>query len=427
MIETIDVAVIGAGQAGLATSSWLTRRGISHVVLERRAIAESWRRRWTSLRLVSPNFLNRLPGHPHGGGDPDGFLTRDETIAYLTEYAAAIEAPVREHVTVRKVRLNPDGFDLVTDAGAIRTRAVVVATGAHQRPHVPPAAAALPSHIHQLHADAYVAPDQLPSGPALVVGGGQAGCQIALELHASGRPVVLSAGRCTWYPRRLYGRDILWWRDRMGEFDVLTDELPDPAAARVACTPLIRAGAEDLNLRIVARAGVMLVGRFAGVESGRARFASDLHADLRWADDAARLFVARIHPYARAHGATDEPEPPPLAEGWDEASLPPLVTELDVGQFATVLWATGYRPDVGWIEAPIADASGAPMQHGGVSSVPGLYFMGLHLMIRRGSGFILGVGRDAEDVTAAVQRQLDGACDENSGRHNDPSGADDGG
>jgi putative flavoprotein involved in K+ transport len=402
--DTIDVAVVGAGQAGLATSWWLSGTGIEHVVLEAGQVGEAWRHRWRSLRLVSPNFLNRLPGYPYAGDDPEGFLTRTETIAYLEGYAASFDAPVRTATPVQTIAGDSGAFRVLAGDREIRARAVVVATGAHQRPHVPAGAASLPVRLLQLHSDAYAEPDELPPGGVLVVGGGQAGCQIALEVLASGRPVTLAAGRCAWYPRRLYGRDILWWRDQMGEFDVLTDELPDPAAARAACTPLIKAGDADLNLRVVADAGVSVVGRFLGASDRRAIFGTDLHAEITAADDAARAFVARIHPYAREMGATSDAEPAPLAYAW--AGLPPIVRELDLAPIATVIWATGHRPDFSWIELPVRDVSGAPLQHGGVSPVAGLYFMGLHLMVRRGSGFILGVGRDAQDVVGSIASGL---------------------
>src|SRR5262249_4999606 len=230
LAEHIDVVVIGAGQAGLATSRELTRAGVEHVVLERDRIGETWRRRSDTFCLVTRNWSVQLPGGAYDGDDPDGFMLRDEIVAYLERYAAASRAPLRTGVEVSSLSPSPDGFTLETTAGEIRARAVVAATGAYQRPHRPAAAARLPASVPQLDADDYRNPRELPPGRVLVIGSGQTGCQIAEELIEAGRDVLLSCGRAPWLPRRIGGRDFAWWWAETGFAEMPVDALPAPTA-----------------------------------------------------------------------------------------------------------------------------------------------------------------------------------------------------
>ena len=229
-----EVVVIGAGQAGLAVSHELTGRGVEHVVLERRRVAETWRGRWESFCLVTPNWTVRLPGGVYDGDDPDGYMAREEVVAHLERYAAP--APVREGVEVTALwREGEGGFALDTSAGAIRARAVVVTTGAYQRPHRPPVAATLPSGLLAIDVDGYRSPGELPDGAVLVVGSGQSGCQIAEELRLAGREVFLACGRAPWAARRWGGRDLLWWAHETGFLDVTVEQLPAPGSRPRSC------------------------------------------------------------------------------------------------------------------------------------------------------------------------------------------------
>ena len=229
MADRIEVVVVGAGQAGLAVSHELTQAGVAHVVLERGRVGETWRGRWDSFCLVTPNWFVQLPGHPYDGDDPDGFMPRDEIALYLERYAAGFDAPVRGGIEATSLRPGPDGgFVLETSAGEIVAGTVVLSTGAYQRPHRPAGAGTLPAGLLQIDAEDYRNPAELPAGPVLVVGGGQSGCQIAEELYLAGREVFLACGRAPWFPRRLGDRDLTWWALETGFLDVRVSELPSP-------------------------------------------------------------------------------------------------------------------------------------------------------------------------------------------------------
>ncbi len=278
MSAVLDVVVIGAGQAGLAASHELARQGVDHVVLERGKVGQTWRGRWESFCLVTPNWSMQLPGRPYDGDDPDAFDARDEIVGFLERYATANDAPVREGVEV--TRLAPaagGGFRLSTSAGDLEARRVVLSTGGYQRPHRPAAAASLPSDLLTLDVEDYVEPAALPDGPVLVVGSGQSGCQIAEELHESGREVFLSCGRAPWAPRRIGDHDLVWWLEESGFFSAPASSLPDPSA-RLFANVLAsgRDGGHDLHLRTLQDQGVRLLGHFAGAEERTARFLDDL-------------------------------------------------------------------------------------------------------------------------------------------------------
>jgi cation diffusion facilitator CzcD-associated flavoprotein CzcO len=227
----VEVAVVGAGQAGLAVSHELALAGVEHAVLERDRIGQRWRDRWDSFCLVTPNWTARLPGHPYEGDDPDGYMAKDEVVAYLNRYAAGFAAPVREGVEVVSLEAVPrGGFGLRTSAGDLGAASVVLCTGAYQRPHRPPGAGTLPAHLPQIDVEGYRNADALPPGKVLVVGSGQSGAQIAEELHQAGREVVLACGRAPWTPRRIGEHDMVWWAVETGFLDAPVSTLPAPAA-----------------------------------------------------------------------------------------------------------------------------------------------------------------------------------------------------
>lgn len=401
MSDRIDVVVIGAGQAGLATSCELTQAGVEHVVLERGRLGQGWRDRWDSFCLVTPNWSVRLPGHPYDGNDPDGYLARDSIVAYLERYAAATRAPVREDVSVTSLEPDPNGrLHLETSAGAIDAATVVVATGAYQRPHRPPVAAALPSEILQIDVAGYRNPDVLPDGKVLVVGSGQSGCQIAEELHEAGRDVFLSCGRAPWVRRRYGGRDIVWWAVETGFLDQPLGALPAPEArleANVLATG--HRGGHDLHLRTLDAMGVTLLGHLSGVVGRRARFEPDLAASVAWGDQRYEQFAGLIRKLVADRGLdpVQIPEPEPF-----EAR--PL-KELDLGGFGAVIFAGGFRPDYGsWLHVPDAfDSMGFPLHEDGRSTAhPGLHFVGVHFLRKRKSSLLYGVGEDAAIVARSI-------------------------
>ena len=402
MEERHETVIVGGGHAGLAMSHQLSRRGRAHVVLERGRVAERWRsERWDSLHFQFPNWSLALPGQPYDGPQPDGFSSRDEVVAFIERYCVATAAPVRTGVRVDAIRRGPgtDGFRLETSHGIVVASNVVVATGPYQEPVIPAPAGGLPARIAQMHSSAYRNPAGLPPGAVLVVGSGQTGCQLAEELHQSGRKVFLACGRCVWVPRRMDGRDAVWWMAESGYLDRTPDLLPSPAA-RLLGNPQATGhdGGRDLNYRVLHDLGVELLGRYAGADGSTLHFEDDLAASVDFGD--ARLLD--LLNFIKADCARKGTTPPTF-----DMPTPLRIktrTELDVAQdgIASVIWTSGYRPDYGWVKLPVFDGMGFPEQRDGCTTVPGLYFMGVHWMRKNKSPILYGVGEDAGVVAQHI-------------------------
>jgi putative flavoprotein involved in K+ transport len=396
----IDTVVIGAGHAGLAASHFLSKASIDHVVLERGQVANSWRHeRWDSLRLLTPNWLSRLPGQPYAGADPDGYMSADEVAAFIEAYAAGTEAPVHTGVTVTSVRRTGDGYEVVTDQGVLRARTVVLATGACNRPSVPAFAAAVPASVRQVTPFDYGSPDRLPDGGVLVVGASATGVQLAAEIRRSGRPVTLAVGEHTRLPRTYRGRDVLWWMAESGVWDQRYDELDDLTRARRLPSPQLVGTPEraTLDLNALTDLGVDLVGRWSAVRDGVALFSGGLRNVFALADLKQQRLLDGYDAWALAAGV-DAPDP-------EERPVPTrapvsnrLQQDLRSGEIATVVWATGYRPDYSWLDVPVVDDKGRLRHDGGVVDSPGLYALGLPVLRRRKSTFIHGIEDDAREV-----------------------------
>jgi putative flavoprotein involved in K+ transport len=301
----IECVVIGAGQAGLATSFHLSRLGVEHVVLERGRVGETWRTsRWDSFCLNTPNWCSKLPGLERSDGDPDAFAPLAEVIEMLSRYADGIGAPVRtaEVTGLTKVRA---GFELTLADDMLTARSVVVASGAFQQPLAHRAASGLPPGVLELHTSAYRSSDELPEGGVLIVGSGQSGCEIGMELLETGRAVHLALGRCRWMARRYRGRELMRWLVDIGASDETPDVLPSPAA-RVAGNVVVSGtrGGRDCSALVLERAGARLYGRFEGIESGRAVFADDLEASLEFGRTFERNLARRCDEWAGARWAS---------------------------------------------------------------------------------------------------------------------------
>ena len=416
MTKHIDVIIVGAGQAGLALSHELSAGGVRHVILERGRVGETWRHRFDSFCLVTPNWTVRLPGHPYTGPDPDGYMVRDEIITTLEAYAGSFQAPIRGGVLVTGAELLPDGGFLVhTRSGDLSSRALVLATGTFQRPHRPEVADTLPTGIPRMDVDAYRNEGALPPGSVLVVGSGQSGAQICEELRKAGREVVLACGKAAWVPRRLGGRDIVWWLDKVGFFNQTIESLPNPAA-RLIPNPMAtgHGGGHDLHLRTLQAMGVTLAGHFLGMENGLARFAPDLPESAAWGDARHRELMGLMQRFAAEQGLDLPPvdEPAPLVARGPEW--------LDISGFAVVIFAGGFRPGFSkWFPRPEAfDDLGFPLQVDGASTVvPGLFFVGVHFQRTRKSSLLFGVGEDASVVSDQVGAFLSGARSVGRGVH----------
>ncbi len=396
-----DVLIIGAGQAGLSLSHCLARSGIDHVVLERGRIAEAWAgQRWESLRLLTPNWMTRLPGHRYAGRDPDGFMPARAVASLLRRYAERSSAPVLAHTPVRSVVRAEGGYRVETDACVWRARSVVVATGTCHRPRRPGFAAALPRGIVQLDPARYRRPADLPAGGVLVVGGSASGLQLAKEIHASGRPVTLAVGRHVRMVRRYRGRDIFAWFDSAGISAERARAMHDLAAARQQPSMQL-SGRGPIDLARLAADGVRVVGRLEAADGGRVSIGAILAEHCSASDARLHRVLARIDRHIAAGGI----EAPEDAAAWEIPAHPvSAVRELDLAAegIRSVMWATGYTRDYPWLRVAVRSPEGEIDQVGGVTAAPGLYTLGLRLQCRRTSNFIDGVGRDAEALTLTV-------------------------
>ncbi len=385
----------------------LTDRSIDHVLVERGQVANSWRtERWDSLRLLTPNWMTRLPGHRYRGPDPDGFMTAAEVTGFLDGYRASFDAPVVTDTTVHSVTEIEGGHLVTTDRGPIRSRAVVVATGACSTPRIPALARELPTRIHQLAPQHYRNPDQLDGGRVLVVGASASGAQLADELQRSGRQVTLAVGDHVRLPRTYRGMDIHWWMDTIGLLDERHDHVDDIARARRLPSLQLVGSPErrDLDLNTLDEAGVQLVGRFAGVAGTTAQFSGSFANQCTSADLKLGRLLDRIDDHARANGLDRELTEPDRPR---PTTVPPGATTLDLADVDTVIWATGFRPDYPWLEDHLLDRKGAIRHDGGVMERPGMYALGLPFTRRRKSTFLDGVGPDAAELSAHLAGHLD--------------------
>lgn len=399
-MQELDTIVIGAGQAGLAASHELTARDNAHVVLERGQIGQSWRDRWDTFCLVTPNWSVRLPGYPYDGDDPDGFMPRDEIVAYLERYAAHFDAPVIPDTHITEIS-KPDGENFVvrSDRGAWRAPHLVVSTGAYQKPKTPAGADSLPATVTQMQIGDFSSEAALPDGDVLIVGSGQSGCQIAEELKQAGRRVVLACGRAPWTHRQFWGHDIFWWFIESGFLDALAKDMPEEARLFANVLATGHDGGHDLSLRTLDAMGVELAGRFLGAQENIANFADDLGESIAWGDARyAQIKEICVNAAGKSGiSVTDIPEPSPFH--------PKPVQSLDLASFGTVLFTGGFRPDyrswLPWQEA--FDPGGFPIHSNGSSTVvDGLHFVGVHFLRTRKSALLYGVGEDAEIVASSI-------------------------
>ena len=411
-IEKTDTLVIGAGQAGLAMSEHLTRDGVPHIVLERDRIAERWRSaRWDSLVANGPAWHDRFPGmtfdEVDSGVGPDDFAPKEVVADYLEAYAGRFRAPVRTGVEVLSVdRLTGRaGFRVETSAGPIEAARVVAATGPFQKPIIPPVIPA-EAPVLQMHSSDYRNPAALPEGAVLIVGAGSSGVQIADELRHAGRKVYLSVGPHDRPPRSYRGRDFCWWLGVLGKWDM---SAPVPGTEHVTIAVSGARGGETIDFRRLAQEGIILLGRTEGWRDGRLTFAGDLAENLDAGDANHRGLLDEADAYVARNGL-DLPEDPDERRRYPDAPciLEPI-RELDLAEagVSTVIWATGFAVDYGWIRLDAFDERGRPIHQRGVSVEQGLYFLGLPWQSRRGSSFIWGVWHDARHIAEqiAIQRK----------------------
>ena len=395
--------VIGAGHTGLAVSHFLTEHSIDHVVIERGEVANSWRtERWDSLRLLTPNWQSRLPGLAYDGSEPDGYMTMPEVLGFIDQYAGKIDAPIHTNTTVTSLRPVDDGFEVVTDQGVWSSPTVVMATGGFNLPKVPAFAEEVPGQVETITPMQYRRPEQLAGGGVLVVGASATGIQIAEEVHRSGRPVTLAVGEHVRMPRVYRGKDVMWWLDRTGILDERHDEVDDLVRARNLSSPQLVGTPErkTLDLNALTDQGVRLVGRLAAISNGKALMSGSLRNKCTLADLKLGRLLDTFDEWASNNGLGREVDPPHRLDPTRVDDSPPLSVDLTTGELATIIWATGYRPDYSWLDARVLDRKGQLRHEAGVVvDAPGLYRIGLNLLRRRKSSFIHGAEDDARDLT----------------------------
>ena len=409
--QEIEVLVVGAGQAGVAMSEHLNGYGVPHLVVERHRIAERWRsERWDSLVANGPAWHDRFPGLEFAGLDPDGFASKEQVADYFVAYAEKIGAPVRCGVEVTSVRKHAGrpGFRAETSDGVIDARYVVAATGPFQRPVIP-ALIPFSAGLMSIHSSSYRNPRQLPDGAVLVVGAGSSGVQIADELRQSGRPVYLSVGPHDRPPRRYRGRDFVWWLGVLGKWEAAT---PPLGAEHVTIAVSGAHGGHTVDFRALAASGIKLVGRAVSYDAvshghGTMRFAPDLGDNIAHGDASYRSLLDEADAYISRNGLDLPEEPDAHFLGPEPECVTSPVLSLDLGRagVSSVIWATGFGLDYGWLNVDAFDANGKPRHQRGVSAEPGVYFLGLPWQSRRGSSFIWGVWHDARYLADHIQMQ----------------------
>lgn len=408
-----DVAVIGAGQAGLAASYFLRRTGIGHIVLERGRIGESWRsQRWDSFHLNTPNWCNSLPGVQFHPEDRYAFSHRDGLVSFFEEYVSRFDLPVETRSEVRGLdAAGPHDFRVELADKVIETRAVIIASGSMSSASLPAVSKDLPDGVLSLHTGEFRNAGELPEGAVLVVGSGQSGCQIAEDLLSNGREVYLCASKVGRVPRRYRGRDILDWWNEMGLLDVSVDDLEDPSI-KFAAQPQVTGndGGHSISLQSLGRDGAVLLGRLLGFRGGQAMIGDDLLDSVSFADGKAESFKAAIDKYVDANSIeAEEPEADPY-----EVPLPDLrgsdkLREIDLAErgIGTVIWCTGFGADWSWINIDVFEADGRPQHSQGKGAIPGLYFIGFPWLSKRKSGIIAGVAEDAERIVEDLKTGFD--------------------
>jgi putative flavoprotein involved in K+ transport len=407
MSSYFETIVVGGGQAGLSVSWHLKQAGREHVVLDRGRSGDTWRKRWDSFCLVTPNHLCQLPGFPYDGDDPHGFMLRDEIVAYVERYAASFDPPYREGVEVTRISASdgPGRYRLETSAGEFQARNVVITVGTHQHPNIPDWNDALPTKITRLHTRDYRNSAKLPDGAVLVVGSGQSGCQVAEDLLGAGREVHLSVGNAGRIPRHYRGRDILDWDLATGYMEMPVDQHPKGRAIRFQAHPHLsgRDGGHTIDLRQMALDGVRLHGKVLGVDGAKLHLSGNLAETLDAVDRFCRAEMEGIDAFIVENGfdsAVEEVVP----VDWRPEPEPPILDLGDAG-ITCLIYATGFHFDFGWIDLPVFDGRGYPRYERGVTELPGLYFAGLHWMYTQGSGLFYGVGRDAGFVVDHLSNQ----------------------
>ena len=411
--KVYDVIVVGAGQAGLSTSYFLSQSKIDHIVLDRGKLGNAWLNdRWDSFCLVTPNWTITLPGAEYKGNDPNGFMLGKDFAVYLKKWATSFNAPVKEGCVVKRIIKDHQKFCLDTSYGELECRQVVIATATYQKPKIPQGIKKLSKNISLLPASEYRNPSMLPSGGVLVIGSGQSGCQIADELNKSGRKTFLSIGKSGRLPRRYRGADCIQWQRDMGLLDRTPDMLDSPAMRFRGDPHLSGAnGGQTLSLHRLEEEGVNLIGRISDIKQNIVSISNDCDESLKATDQYAYDFRSSVDQFIKNTGKS---APQPIKAEFQGEPNEFIRTKtntremnLNAKGIRTVIAATGFEYDFSWIEPAILDDFGYPITNRGVTDVKGLYFMGLNWMTKRKSGIIFGVAEDANHLAPIIINNIE--------------------
>jgi len=407
-IRHVPVAIVGGGQAGLSVSYHLKQRGIGHLVFEKKTAAHAWTtQRWDTFCLVTPNWQCDLPGHSYDGPDPDGFMRKDEIVAYLKAFVAKVDPPIREGVAVSRVARRGDGrFSIQTSEGDYTADEIVVASGGYHTPIIPRMAEKLPPGMTQIHSNQYRNPAQLPDGAVLVVGSGQSGAQIAEDLHLAGRKVHLAVGDAPRCARFYRGRDVVTWLADMGYYEMTVENHPLRDGVRDNTNHYVtgRDGGRDIDLRRFALEGMALYGVLDDYADGALRFRDNLKRSLDQADRTYNSINAAIDAYIAETGL-EAPDQQPYAPVW-EPGEPVTDLALEGSGITSIVWCIGFTPDFRWLDASVFNGAGQPKHKRGVTGEDGVSFIGLPWLNTWGSGRFGAVGRDAEYIVEVIQKRL---------------------
>ncbi len=409
------VVIVGGGQAGLSVSYSLKQRGIEHIIFEKHTVAHSWQsKRWDAFCLVTPNWQCQLPGYPYSGNDPHGFMPRDEIVRYVQAYAKSFQPLLKEGVSVNKIESGGSirqPFSLETSIGNYTANQVVIATGGYHQPKLPRMSERLPHRILQLHSSEYKNPAALPDQAVLVVGTGQSGCQIAEDLHLAGKQVHLCVGGAPRSPRTYRGKDVVDWLDELGYYAISIDQHPQKESVRTKTNHYVtgRGGGREIDLRQFATEGMKLYGKLATIQGDQLTLKNDLKQNLDYADGVAASIKGTIDSYIEKNNI-DAPNEAPYEPIWEPTNSVKSL-DLQAANIGTVIWATGYHMDFSWIEVPAFDGKGYPGHQRGVTSVRGLYFVGLPWLHTWGSGRFSGIAQDATYLADRI------ALQHNASRH----------
>ncbi|HEY9212171.1 MAG TPA: MSMEG_0569 family flavin-dependent oxidoreductase [Ancylobacter sp.] len=405
------VIIVGGGQAGLSTSYHLTARGIDHLVFEKHRAMHAWEtQRWDNFCLVTPNWQCALPGHSYQGTDPDGFMKKDEILAYLKGFREVVAPPIREGVAVSRVTPRAEGgFSVATSDGDFTADQIVVASGGYHEPIVPRMAERLPAGIAQIHSAQYRNAQSLPEGAVLVVGSGQSGAQIAEDLHLAGRKVHLAIGNAPRCARFYRGRDVVTWLADMGYYDMPVEQHPLREGVRDNTNHYVtgRDGGRDIDLRKFAHEGMELYGVLRDFDGADLIFDTNVKSALDEADKTYNGINAAIDKYIAENGITAPPGSV-YTPVWEPSGERATLDLADSG-ITSIVWCIGFRPDFRWLDAPVFNGGGHPKHHRGITAQDGVYFIGLPWLHTWGSGRFGSVGRDADHIVSHIATRIPSA------------------